>query len=231
MFTGCDCSEAALVPLVSLYFTLSLLIFHYLTPVLLCLWTRSHICLLNFSACHLYSPPPFLTPPHLPHFSASSSVSPHVPFSPFFCRPCFLSLPFSSSVLILAYLFLLVTFFFWITWQKQSLVSAWRTRSRRSSRPRYAESPRGLSVCLSACLSFTCTYKIKGSVKSRSPLASHSAVPLWRQVIPQKSHENSPILSYPSSTLITNCSHHHDSQIRRPYEKKEPFYNSSPMCV
>lgn len=231
MFTGCDCSEAALVPLVSLYFTLSLLIFHYLTQSF-CVCELAHTFVYStFLLVICTPPPPFLTPPHLPHFSASSSVSPHVPFSPFFCRPCFLSLPFSSSVLILAYLFLLVTFFFWITWQKQSLVSAWRTRSRRSSRPRYAESPRGLSVCLSACLSFTCTYKIKGSVKSRSPLASHSAVPLWRQVIPQKSHENSPILSYPSSTLITNCSHHHDSQIRRPYEKKEPFYNSSPMCV
>lgn len=93
MFTGCDCSEAALVPLVSLYFTLSLLIFHYLTPVLLCLWTRSHICLLNFSACHLY-PPPFLTPPRLPHFSASSSVSPHMPFPPFFFSPLFSLSPF-----------------------------------------------------------------------------------------------------------------------------------------
>lgn len=103
MFTGCDCSEAALVPLVSLYFTLSLLIFHYLTPVLLCLWTRSHICLLNFSACHFYSPPPFPNTSRLPRFSASSSVSPHVPFSPFFVAPVFslcLSPRLFSSLLI-----------------------------------------------------------------------------------------------------------------------------------
>lgn len=47
--------------------------------------------------------PPLLTPPRLPHFSASSSVSPHMPFSPFFLAPVFslcLSPRLFSSLLI-----------------------------------------------------------------------------------------------------------------------------------
>lgn len=103
VFTGCDCSEAALVPLVSLYFTLSLLIFHYLTQSF-CVCELAHTFVYStFLLVICTPPPPFLTPPHLPHFSASSSASPHVPFSPFFVAPVFslcLSPRLFSSLLI-----------------------------------------------------------------------------------------------------------------------------------
>ncbi len=70
VFTGCYCSEAALVP-PSLLFTLSLFIFHYLTSLFsVCNLTHSFI----YSTFLLVSFVFFF-----PHSGARGPVSPHMP--------------------------------------------------------------------------------------------------------------------------------------------------------
>lgn len=151
----------------------------------------THSCLFNFSACLLCF-----------FFRTLGPVSPHMPLFP----------PLSL------YLILLLAFSLWITpreEQKQSLMSAWWTRSCgladlvMLSHHKASLSLSFLvthSVSLSPRLLFTCTYKV-GSVKSHSLHASHRRCTLTSG-IPQNWHKNRPTLSDLSSHKQANTLHY-----------------------